>query len=289
MLVVEVDFQYAFLADTHFDVAGIDVFDDTATASIGLDAYHTLQFGRVHHVVLGIDVAASARYFRTDNHTTVTVFHLTVADDNVLTGAIPKASVTVAPTLNGNTVVASIEITVFYQHAIARLRVTSIAVRTVVDNLHTTYGDVFRQQGMNHPEWRTQQGEVFQEDVLTLVEVDKLWAQTVILGENALVHINTVFCLLQQSGTGATALVGQFVGCTSEVGYARPLPPCFFRAATIDSTFTSHSNVLLLVGIDAWTDVVAIETFPTCRHHGVEVWFKHKLQLGVFLHYEIDV
>ena len=60
MLVVEVDFQYRLLAHTDFDVAGVDILDDTATAGVGLDAYHTLQFRRVHHTVVGKHVLATA-------------------------------------------------------------------------------------------------------------------------------------------------------------------------------------------------------------------------------------
>ena len=49
---------------------------------------------------------------------------------------------------------------------------------------------------MNHPEGRTQQGDILNENALALVEVDKLWAQTVFFGEAALIHGNTVFSRL---------------------------------------------------------------------------------------------
>ncbi len=60
VLVVEVDLQYRFAALSHFDVAGVDIFDDSATAGVGLDSYHAVKVGAVHLVVFGIYVAASS-------------------------------------------------------------------------------------------------------------------------------------------------------------------------------------------------------------------------------------
>jgi hypothetical protein len=37
VLIVEVDLEYTLLADTHFDVAHVDILNDTATAGVGLD------------------------------------------------------------------------------------------------------------------------------------------------------------------------------------------------------------------------------------------------------------
>ena len=60
-LVVEINLQDTLLADTYFDIAGIDVLNHSATAGISLDAYHTFQLRRVHDIVFGIDITASAR------------------------------------------------------------------------------------------------------------------------------------------------------------------------------------------------------------------------------------
>ena len=84
VLIVKVDLQHTLLADAYLDITHVDVLDDTATAAVGLDAQHTLQFRRIHHTVVGIDILATARDFGTYHHTTVAVLHLTVADDDVL-------------------------------------------------------------------------------------------------------------------------------------------------------------------------------------------------------------
>ena len=218
VLVVEVDFQYALLAHAHLNITHVDVLNDATAAGVGLDAHDAIQVGRVHHVVLRIDVAATTRNLRADDHTAVAVLHLAVADDDVLAGAVPEPSVAVASALDGDAVVARVEEAVLNEHAVARLRVAAVAVGPVVGNLHPAHGDVLRQQGMDDPKGRAQQGEVLHQDVLTLIEVDELRAQAVLLGEDALVHVHAVLGLLQQSGARATALVGQQVGCAAEVG-----------------------------------------------------------------------
>ena len=59
-LVVGIDFQHSFAALSHFHVAEVDVFDDTAATRVGLDAEHTVQIGRVHLAVLNENVLATA-------------------------------------------------------------------------------------------------------------------------------------------------------------------------------------------------------------------------------------
>ena len=101
---------------------------------------------------MGIHVLAAARDLRADDHAPMSVLHLAVADDDVLRGHVPLAAVTVASALDGDTVVASVEETVFDEHTVAALRVAAVAIGTVVDHLHTTHGDVCRVKGMDHPE-----------------------------------------------------------------------------------------------------------------------------------------
>ena len=100
------------------------------------------------------------------------VLHLTVADDDVLRRHVALASVTVTSALDGNTVVARVEETVFNEHTVAALRVAAVAVGAVVDHLYTAYGDVGGMKGMDNPEGGAQQGDVFNQDAFALVEVD---------------------------------------------------------------------------------------------------------------------
>ena len=84
VLVVQIDFQHTLAALAHRDILHEDIFDDTASARVGLDAQHTVQIGRVHHTVVGKDILRAAADLRTDNHAAVSVLHLTVADDDIL-------------------------------------------------------------------------------------------------------------------------------------------------------------------------------------------------------------
>ena len=152
MLVVEVDLQDRLLADAHLDIAHVDVLDDTTTTRVGLDAEYTLQLRRVHHTVVGIDILTTARDLRTYHHTTMTVLHLTVADDDVLGRHVALTTIAVTTTLDGDTVVARVEVAVLDQYTVAALRITTVTIRTVVDHLHTAYGDISRVEGMDHPE-----------------------------------------------------------------------------------------------------------------------------------------
>ena len=83
------------------------------------------------------------------------VLHLTVTDDDVLRRHVTLTTIAVTSALDGDTVVAGIEETILNEYAVAALRVAAVAVRTVVDHLHTTYGDIGRVEGMDHPEGRT--------------------------------------------------------------------------------------------------------------------------------------
>ena len=201
--IVGIDFQYGLLTLAHGDVAHVDVLNHATTTRIGLDAQHTVQIRRVHLTVLSIDVLTASADLRADDHTTVTVLHLTVADDDVLRGTSGKAALTtlativIASALDGDTVVAGIEITVLYQHTVAALWVAAVTIGAVIINMYATYGNVRRQQRMDNPEGRTQQGDVLNENALTLVEVNHLRTQTVLRTKTALVHINAILGTLQ--------------------------------------------------------------------------------------------
>ena len=254
-LVVSIDFQHRLATLTDGDVAHVDVLDDAATARVGLDAQHTVQRGRVHLAVLGIDILATTGNLGTDHHTTMAVVELAIADDDVLrrcagkTALATLTAVVVASALDGNAVVASIEETVLNQHAVARLGVAAVTVGTIVVDVHTTYGNVLRQQGMNDPERRAQQGNVLNEDALALVEVYHLGTQTVSRSETALVHVNTVFSLLQQSGTG-THVLGYAAFLHAKLLAAAPGPPCVVGTTAIDDTLTCDGNVAGLIGVN---------------------------------------
>ena len=49
----------------------------------------------------------------------MSVLHFAIANDDILAGFVPQASVVVASALDGDTVVASVEETVLNQYAVA--------------------------------------------------------------------------------------------------------------------------------------------------------------------------
>ena len=152
VLVVEVDFQDRLLADAYLDVAHVDILDDATTTGVGLDTQYALQLGRVHHTIVGIHILTTARDLRAYHHATMSVLHLAIADDDVLRRHVALTSVAIASALDGDTVVARIEETVLDEYAIAALGIASVAIRSVVDHLYTTNGDIGGVEGMDNPE-----------------------------------------------------------------------------------------------------------------------------------------
>ena len=292
-LVVGVDFQYGFLALPHGDVAHVDILDDAATARVGLDAQHAVERRRVHLAVLGIDILATAADFRADDHSAVPVVELTVADDDVLRCPSGKlalsalASVVVAPALDGYAVVAGVEVAVLYQYAVARLRVAAVAVRSVVVDVYAAHGNVGREQRVDDPERRAQQGDILDENALALVQVNHLRAQPVGRAVASLVHGNAVLGLLQQLGACALVL-GYAAGLHAEALVAAPGPPCLVRAATVDGAPSGDGYVLGLVGIDERRQVPAVQSLPTGGHDGVQLRLEGKLQHGALFNDQID-
>ena len=110
---------------TYRNVAEIHILYNASTARVCLDAEHAVEVRTVHRTVLYKHVAASARILGTKHHTAMTILHVAVADDDVLawtTGILTLAalaSVFVSSALDGYTVVAGIEDTVFDKHILA--------------------------------------------------------------------------------------------------------------------------------------------------------------------------
>ena len=81
---------------THRDVTGVNIMHLTATLGIGFDADNTTQFRTVHRAILHPNVMAAARDFATNGHTRMSVFHVAVAHDDVLTWNDHASSVLVS-------------------------------------------------------------------------------------------------------------------------------------------------------------------------------------------------
>ena len=153
--------------------------------------------------------------------------------------------------------------------------------------MYAAHGDVLRQQRVDDPEGRAQQGDILDEDAVALVEVDHLRAQTVLGTEATLVHVDTVFGLLQQTGAGSHVL-GDAALLHAEPLVATPGPPCLVGAATVDGAAPRDGDILGLIGIDERTEVPAVQALPAGGHDGVELRLEGKLQYGAFLDDEVD-
>ena len=223
----------------------------------------------------------------------MTIVKLAVADDDVLRRLAGKlaltafATIVVASALDGDAVVTRIEIAILNQYSVARLWVAAVTVRTVVVDMDATNGNIRRKQRVKYPEGRTQQGHILDKNTFTLVEVNHLGAQTILGTKAALVHVDTVLCIFQQTGTGSLILCNA-AGLHAETCIATPRPPSLVRATAVNGSLTRDGDILGLIGIDQRAEVPAVQTFPACRYDGVELWFKGKLQDSTFLHDEVD-
>ena len=199
----------------------------------------------------------------------MTILHLAVADDDVLGWHVALTSVAVTTALDGDTVVASVEEAVFYQHTVAALWVATVTVRSVVNHFYATNGDIGGVQRMDHPEWRTQQGDVLQQDAFALVEANQLWAQTIFGSENALratltfliIHRYAVLTILKQA-RARTATLTDGALFPSETGIAVPWPPGVVATTTIDGALAGDGNILGLESINTRREVKALQAFP---------------------------
>ena len=140
---------------------------------------------------------------------------------------------------------------------------------------------------MDNPERRAQQGDVLNEDAFALVEVDHLGTQPVGGTKAALVHGDTIFSLLEQTGTGSHVL-GNAALLHTELLAATPRPPCLVGTAAVNGSLTRNGNVLSLIGIDEWREVPAVQTLPAGGYDGVQLGFESKLQHGTILNDEVD-
>ena len=276
-LVVGVYLQHSLLALSHLNVTEIDVLDDTAAARVCLDAEHALKVGRVHLAVLHKHILATAGNLASYDNTAVTIFHCAVPDDEVaarnagIFTCAASTSVSIATALYCYTVITRMEYAILDKHILTTLWVTAVSVRSFIPYFNTFHGDVLREQRVDNPERRAQQSDARDENVLALVEVDELRAQSVALAKASLVHRHTVLSRLQQTCTAATVLTLLHVRVLGITFLCAHCPPCLGCGCTVYCSLARDGNVLLLVCVDAWLVVPEVKTFPSCRHERVEV------------------
>jgi hypothetical protein len=122
----------------------------------------------------------------------MSVLHSTTTNDDVLRRAWSAATVSITARLDSNTVIACMEDTVLDKHVLARLRVTAVTVRTIIDDLATTHGYILAKNRMDNPERRAEEGNAIHEDILALIEIDELRTHSASQAEDALLGRNVV-------------------------------------------------------------------------------------------------
>ena len=140
---------------------------------------------------------------------------------------------------------------------------------------------------MNDPERRTQQGDIFNQNTITLVQVNHLGTQTVFGTELTLVHGNTIFSIFQQTGTGSHIL-GNAAFLHAKLLTATPGPPCLVASTAVYGSLTSYGNILSLISINQWREIPAVQSLPARRHDWVEFRFENKLKDGTFVNDEVN-
>ena len=149
--------------------------------------------------------------------------------------------------------------------------------------MHTTHDNVLAEQRVDNPERRTKQSDILYEHTVAVVGVDELWTQTVLSRKAALLHIHAILGIFQQTGAG-THVLSDFALLPSVSWSSAPFPPCAVLAATVNGAFASDGDVILFVGIDTWLEVVAVETFPSCRYDRIKFRLEHELDNSSLLH-----
>ena len=134
--------QNSLAALSHLNISHIDAFCNASATGVCLYAKHAIEIGGVHLTIFCKDILHSCRNLRAHHNTSVSVFHSTSADDDILRRCSVASAVSITSRLDGNAVVTGMEDSVFYQYVLARLRVAAVAVRAIVDNLTVADGDV---------------------------------------------------------------------------------------------------------------------------------------------------
>ncbi len=84
----------------------------------------------------------------------MSVFHATVAYDDILRWLVPETTVVVSSSLDGDAVVSGVEDTVLNEYILACFRVAYVSVRYFVQNGYAVYRVVLAEEMVHHPEMR---------------------------------------------------------------------------------------------------------------------------------------
>ena len=81
----------------------------------------------------------------------MTIFHKAFAHNDILTWNIPLSPIGITPRFNGYAIVTGIENTIFNQYIFARFRVTSVTIRSPVENMLSRFSHIDVVYAQNDP------------------------------------------------------------------------------------------------------------------------------------------
>src|SRR5437763_15752684 len=132
------------------------------------------------------------------------VSHVAALDHDVLGGHAHAPSIAIPPGVNGNAVIASIEITISDEHIRAGLRITTISigggltVRAGASDRHSPHCDIGAKHRMHLPHGRIPKRDALNEHILAAIGLDKLGTQVMAFAEYSLLHGNACFSHFKQ-------------------------------------------------------------------------------------------
>lgn len=174
VIIVKIYLQNRLTTLSHLHISDKYILRYSATAWISLYADNAVKILRVHVAILHKDISYPRSNFRTYDHSPMAVLHFTVSNYYVFRWPSVSPAVLVTSALYGYAVVASMEITSLYQHAVAALRVAAVAIRSLVPYFHIAYRQILTEERMNNPEWRTKQRYALYQYILPAYNIYKL-------------------------------------------------------------------------------------------------------------------
>ena len=250
VIIVKIYLQNRLTTLSHLHISDKYILRYSATAWISLYSDNAVKILRVHVAILHKDISDPRSNFRTYDHSPMTVLHFTVSNDYVFRWPSVSPAVLVTSALYGYAVVASMEITSLYQHAVAALRVAAVAIRSLVPYFHIAYRQILTEERMDNPERRAQQGDALYDHVLPANYIYKLRTQSTALTEDTVLQRRLFRDHVKQlvACPGILTVLQSFL--ISQAVHTRHEPPALVGSPTVDSALSGYTHILNILAID---------------------------------------
>ena len=206
-----------------------------------------------------------------------------------MAGNTPCTAIAITTALDGDTVVARIENTIFDNYAVARFGITTVSIRTTIDKMNTAHNKICTEKRVECPERRILHRYPFYQHSIATIQVHELRTHTVLHGHQTFVNRLPGFAPSQQLGT-TTAVLSYHTFFPTVLFRTTHRPPCLHRTLSINNTFTGDRQIGLTISIYQRAHIIAIYSFPAgkdSRH--IQFGIGIELQHGSFFEVEIDI